>query len=358
MENTNTQSPDAPDQTTGTPEAEVLKPRVDDASSQSEPKPSSAQPVTREIGHRERRRTYRPSHRATFIGLTVVVFILAINAGILAFVIESKDKSNNLAAGQVSISASALNKIGVNTSTIGNSGIELTVNPNALFNGKLTVAGDVNIAGQLKLNSPLIASSANLTQLQAGNTTLSQLNVDGSSTLSNLNLRNNLVVTGTTQLQGAVDVNQLLTVNNNLTVTGNVSIGGVFSAATFSARSLTSTSTLTIGGHVITSGSSPSVGPGGALGSNGTAAVNGDDSAGLISINFGVNSGKGTLVNFAFHTQFGAVPHVVITPVGDIGDGCSFYLFNLGVAGFSVGINGCASYPTFGDYGIDYIVEQ
>ena len=356
MENTNVSSSEPSESSNSAPEPEVLKPRDDTSSSQES---SSSQPVVaHETGNRSHHRTYRPSHRATFIGLAVVVSILALNAIILAFVLERQAKNNSLAAGQVSISSAALSKIGVNTSTIGNSGIELTVNPNAQFNGKLTVAGDVSIAGQLKLNSTFSAASANFTQLQAGNTLLSQLNVDGNSTLSNLNLRNNLSVSGTTQLQGAVSVNQLLTVNNNLTVTGNLAVGGVLSTGTFSARSLTSTSTLTIGGHVVTEGSAPSVGPGSALGSNGTVASNGNDSAGLISINFGVGSGNGTLVNLAFRTQYSSVPHVIISPVGDMGTGCSFYIFNLTIGGFSVGVNNCATYPQFGDYGIDYIVIQ
>lgn len=357
MENTNTSTSGPSASSTNSPEPEVLKPRVEDDTS-AEGSSSSQPVVAHETGNRLHHRTYRPSHRATFIGLAAVVLILAVNAIILAFVLESRAKNNNLAAGQVSISSSALSKIGVNSSTIGNSGVVLTVNPNAQFNGTLTVAGNVSIAGQLKLNSPLIASSANLTQLQAGNTTLSQLNVNGNSTLSSLNLRNNLIVTGTTQLQGAVNVNQLLTVNNNLTVTGNLSVGGVLSTGTFSARSLTSTSTLTIGGHVITEGSAPSVSPGAALGSNGTAANNGNDSSGLISINFGVSSKNGTVVNLAFHTQYTSVPHVIITPVGDMGAGCSFYIFNLSISGFSIGVDGCATLPTFGGYGIDYIVEQ
>ena len=356
MENTNTSSYEPSERSTETPQPEVLKPRVDDAGSSEASNISKIDPAKGK-NSRSFHRTYRPSHKATFIGLAAVVSVLAVNAIILAFVLAGHNKNSNLATGQVTISSAELNKIGVNSSTIGDSGVELTVNPNALFNGKMTVAGDVSIAGQLKLNSTFIASSANLTQLQAGNTTLAQLNVNGTTTLSSLNLRNNLIVTGTTQLQGAVDVNQLLTVNNNLTVTGNLAVGGVLSTNSFSARSLTSTSTLTIGGHVITQGSAPSVGPGAALGSNGTVASNGNDSAGLISINFGVGSASGTLVNLAFRTQYSSVPHVIITPVGDMGNGCSFYIFNLSVGGFSVGVDGC-TLPIFGGYGIDYIVEQ
>jgi cytoskeletal protein CcmA (bactofilin family) len=342
-------------QTTESPPPEVLKPRADDGTPTAE-EASAASPIKGKPGadKKPRHRTYRPSHKATFIGLAVVIVILAVNAGILGFVLKSKTKTNSLANnGQVTISSAVLNKIGVNSSSIGDSGIELVVGPDAQFDGTVTVAGDVSIGGQLKLNSKFIASDANLTQLEAGNTSLGQLDVNGNSTLSNLSLRNGLAVTGATQLQGDVTISQLLTVNNSLTVSGNVSIGGVLSTSTFSARSLTSSSTLTIGGHIITGGLTPGVGPGGAaLGSNGTVSINGNDAAGTVSINIGASAGSGTLANVSFRSQYGSVPRVVITPIGVA---CTFYVLNPSVGGFSIG-DGCNLPP--GGYAVDYIVEQ
>jgi hypothetical protein len=337
----NAPSPEPQNQATETVEPEVLKPRADDGTPTPEAAPSAEVPTTPEAGKRPRRRTYRPSHKATFIGLAVVVLILTVNAVILGFVLKGKGKSTDqLANGQVTISKGVLNKIGVNTSTIGDSGVVLVVSPNAQFNGKMTVAGDVNIAGQLKLNSKFIASDANLTQLEAGNTSLSQLNVSGNSTLSNL----------------ALTVSQLLTVNNNLNVAGNLAVGGTLSTKTFSANSLTSTSTLTVGGHIITAGPAPGVGPGSALGSNGTVSINGNDAAGTIAINIGAGAGAGTLVNVAFRTQYGNVPRVVISPVNIPPNvTCSFYVLNPSPGGFSVE-DSCGLPP--GGFAIDYIIEQ
>jgi cytoskeletal protein CcmA (bactofilin family) len=267
------------------PEAEPLKPRSDDYTPGDASTASPAKALTPDPKKKNRRRTYRPSHRATFIGLGVVVLILVINAGIIDFVLNSKTKTNNLAnTGQVSISPETLSHVGVNTSTVSSGGLELVVDPDALFNGKMTVAGDVSIGGQLKINSTFNASDANLTQLEAGNTSLSQLDVNGNTTLSGVSVRNNLAVAGTTQLQGQVTVDQLLTVDNNLTVTGNLAVGGVLSTNTFSANNLTSVDALTVGGHIIAVGQEPNVGPGGtALGSNGTVGISGNDSAGIIS---------------------------------------------------------------------------
>ncbi|MGH7141999.1 MAG: hypothetical protein ACREF5_00755 [Candidatus Saccharimonadales bacterium] len=345
-------SPQTNNQVNESPNPEVLKPRADDGTPTGEATLLSPTSPSPESGKKSRRRTYRPSHKATFIGLAVVILILAINAGILGFVLKSKSANNDLNNNQVTISSAALSRIGVNNSSLGDSGIELTVGPNAQFNGKVTVAGNVSVGGQLQLNSELVASNANLTQLEAGNTSLSQLDVNGNSTLSNLSLRNGLSVTGTTQLQGAVTISQLLTVNNNLTVTGNLAVGGVLSTNSFSARSLTSTSTLTVDGHVITGGLTPSVGRGSALGSNGTVSVSGNDSSGTISINIGTGAGPGTLLYLAFRTNYSSVPHIVISPIGVA---ANFYISSPSVGGFSIGVS---SGLPIGGYSIDYIVEQ
>jgi hypothetical protein len=346
--------PESKAQTTEPPQPEALKPRVEEADPAAEPAPVPHSPASPATGKRPKHRNYRPSHKATFIGAAVVIVILVVNAGILAFVLKNQTKTIEVGAnGDVTVSPSVLKKLGVNSTTLGSPGVQLVVDPNAQFNGKLSVAGNVNISGQVQVNNKLTSTDASLNQLEAGNTALSQLNVNGSSTLSNLNLRNGLVVTGATQLQGAVTISQLLTVDNSLNVVGNVAVGGTLSTKTFSANSLTSTSTLTIGGHVVTGGSTPSAGPGGpALGSNGTVSISGNDTAGVIDINIGTGASGGTLVNVAFHTQYGITPRVVISPVGVAGE---FYVLNLTSSGFSVGVGG--SLPP-GGYAINYIVEQ
>jgi hypothetical protein len=346
----NTSSAQPPGSNNQTPEAEDLKPRSDDntaaaaaaAQAASPPDPKKRQP-----------HGYRPSHKATFIGIIVVVAILAVNAVVIGFVLKKQSTGGDLSSkGQVSISSDQLSKLGIDRNKVGNSGVKLIVAPDAQFQGKLSVAGDAALSGQLILNGKLTVANASISQLQAGNTSLSQLAVNGSTTLSDLNLRQNLLVTGTTQLQGPVTLHQLLTINGSENVTSNLSIGGTLTVGTFSARSLTSTSTLTIGGHVITNGLSPGVGPGSALGSNGTVSISGNDSAGVIAINIGTSAVGGSLASVAFRTQFSSVPRVVITPVGV---GANFYVFGLTTSGFSVGVT--AGLPP-GGYRINYIAEQ
>jgi cytoskeletal protein CcmA (bactofilin family) len=330
----------------GAPQPEELKPRSEAGG--AVPPPAAAAP-----GAKPKKRSYRPSHRATFIGLAAVIAILAINAAVIGFLLKKQSKNDSIASkGQVTLSNADLSKLGINRNALGDNGNELIVAPNAQFKGKLNVTGDTTLSGQLSLNSKISGTNASFTQLQAGKTSISELDVNGNSTASTLNLRKDLIVAGQTQLQGPVNLKQLLTVSNSVNIIGNLSVGGVLTVSTFSARSLTSTSTLTIGGHIITNGVSASLAPGNALGSNGTAGISGNDAAGVISINIGVGAVGGTLASVAFHTQYAGVPRVVITPVGVPGD---FYIFNLTTSGFSVAV---ASGLPPGGYRINFLAMQ
>lgn len=323
------------------PTAEELKPQSSDTAATPAPTPSGPVPPSR-----GRRGPYRPSHRATFIGLAVVVAILAINAAVIGFVLKSQSKSSAKAnQGQVTINQSALDKLGVNRTVVGDSGIQLTVNPDAKFNGSLQVAGNASIGGELKLNSKFSAADANLTQLEAGKTSLAQLNVNGDGTLSNLNLRSDLIVAGTTHLQGSATFAQLVTVNNSLNVSGNLAVGGTLAVGAFQ------TSGLTVGGHVITAGSLPSVSRGSCVGSVGTVSISGNDAAGTVAVNTGVGACAGSLASVSFHKIYGSTPHVVITAVG----GAANAYISRSASGFTI-YSGQSLSP--GGYAFDYIVEQ
>lgn len=302
---------------------------------------------------RPKRGTYRPSHKATFVGLATVVAILAVNAGVIFFVIKRQtSEQTQVAQGQVTVSQDALDKLGVNRATVGDSGVKLTINPNTTFGGSVEVAKDVSIGGQLKLNGNFSASDATFTNLTAGNTALQQLNVNGASTLTTLNVRNEMVVTGITRLQGDVTLNRLLTVNNSANVAGNLAVGGALTVNTFQSRNLTIENNLTLGGKLITRGSAPGVSPGTALGSNGTVSISGNDTVGTVATNIGVGANAGILARVTFRSAYTSTPRVVVSPIG-AGIG-SFYVTRT-ATGFNIGVNGALA-P--GGYAFDYIVMQ
>lgn len=287
-----------------------------------------------------------------------MIAILAVNAGIITFVLKAQSKAQKKAeAGQVTISQSSLSKLGVNRTPIGDSGVELVVNPNAKFGGNVTIAGNTTVGGQLTLNSTFSATSASLAQLKAGNTSLNSLTVNSDTTLSKIAIKGDMQVSGITHLQGPVTLSQLLTVNNNVNVAGSLSVGGTLAVNGFHASSVTADSSITIGGHMITRGYVPGLSRGSGLGSTDSVSVSGNDAAGTIAVNAsagGISCPSGcTLANLSFRNNYSNIPHVVVTSVGPVVGG-SAYVFRT-TTGFSLGITGSLS---VGGHAFDYIVEQ
>ena len=329
------------------PAPEVLEVQHDSDESVSEKSDAKPAEASKPATPLRRRIAYRPSHKATFIGLAVVAAILAANAVIIAVVMKSQADAQDAAVKNgVTISSDVLDKLGVSRNPVGNAETQLTVGPNAVFNGKVTMAGDTTIGGQLTLNSKFSAGEASLSKLQAGDTQLQQLNVNGDGTITNLNLRKDLQVAGTTRLQGQLTVNQLTTINNNLNVAGSLAIGGSLSVRNFQV------STLTVTGHLLSSGSAPGVSSGGGVGSNGTVSISGNDTAGTVAVNTGVGAGNGLLAQVSFRQKYTNTPHVVVTPVGHAVPG--LYI-NRTSSGFTISVEGGLS-PA--GYAFDYVIVQ
>ena len=337
------------EQESGPPAPEVLKSQSDSAPSVP---PADATEHKQKIDPKRRRGTYRPSHKATFIGLSVVVVILVVNVVAISFFMNKKTAAEDASQTEVTLSTESLNKIGVSRNPVGDSGEQLSIGPNTKFNGTVTVLNGLSVAGDFTMNSKFLADDADITNLQAGNTSLSQLNVNGDGTVSNLNLRNDLAVVGSSTLQGPVTIGQLLTVNNNLNVIGSLSIGGALTVRSIQAVDLTSNTTLTVGGHIITAGAAPSVSAGGALGSNGTISISGNDIAGSVGANIGVGASAGLIAQVNFRNAYNSTPRVVVTVVGK---GANGMYINRNANGFSISVSSALS-P--GGYAFDYIVMQ
>lgn len=335
------------------PAPEVLKPQTGKIDAAPVAKTPAEEKAAAKAAKHSRRGTYRPSHKATFIGLAVVVAILGLNAGVISFIMRNQGNvSADTNRSEVTLSASALDKIGVNKTTLGNAGEELVVGPNSRFNGTVTMNSDVSIAGQLRLNSKFSASDASLAQLQAGKTSLESLDVNGDATVSNFNLRKDLSVVGATKLQGPVTIGQLLTVTNNVNVSGNLAVGGILSVRGFSASSLASDTTLTIGGHILTRPVGVSATAGNALGTGGTMSVSGSDAAGTVSAGIGVGAQPGVIATVRFAQPYSGTPHVIVTPVGVA---ANVYILNRSGNGFTIAVSNAL--PP-GGFAFDYIVMQ
>lgn len=279
---------------------------------------SAPKPATSAFSNaiRSRRGTYKPSAKATVIGLGVVGLIVAVNIAVIAYVMRGQDVAEQIDRETVTLSTETLNKLGMSKTAVDNAGAELVVGPNSKFNGTVTVGSNLSVAGTLNLNNTLEASDAKLAKLQVQDAQLGRLNVNGEGTVSALNVRNDLTVAGNTKLQGQVTMSQLLTVNNNVNVVGSLAVGGALTVRNFAASSLTSDTTLTIGGHIITRGAAPAVSPGGGIGANGTVSISGSDASGTVAVNAGTGAVGGLLASVTFTRPYSVTPHVVVTPVG------------------------------------------
>lgn len=339
------------DNLTNTPKPEALSVQTSDSSEQSLPTGGDSAPGNSELLRSalqpQKRATYRPSHKATFVGLSVVAVILIINAVIVAFVMRDNSSAEDEAAKQgVTLSAETLNKLGVDRNPLGNAKTELTIGPSTKFNNSVIMAADVNVAGKLTLNSKFTASEASVSKLEAGDTSIGQLNVNGDGTITSLNLRRDLIVAGNSRLQGPVTMTGLVTINNSVNIAGSLSVGGALSVKDFQVN------TLTVGSHIITRGNAPGVSAGGGIGSNGTVSISGNDASGTVAVNTGVGATGGLLATVTFQTKYGSTPHVVVTAVGRGVDGL---FINRTSAGFSINSSGALA-P--GGYAFDYIIMQ
>lgn len=339
------------DKSSEAPAPEVLKPQsghVDaPAASGGEGDKKPATPLRRHHG------SYRPSHKATFFGLSVIALILAVNGGIIFFVMRGGTSKTDTPVDRntVTLSTESLNKLGVDRNQVGNLGTQLTIGPDTKFNGKVTIAGNTSIGGQLQLNgtfsaTSVSASSGTFAKLQAGDATLQSLSLNSDLTANNLIARSNLNVTAAATVQGTLTVAGLTTINNSLNVAGNLAIGGTLSVRNFQVN------TLTIAGHLLSSGAAPGVSPaGGALGSNGTVSISGNDTSGTVGVNIGAGASAGCLVTVSFRQGYQVTPHVTFT--GSMP--ANIYLSGRTASGFTI----CTASPLSpGGYFVDYIVVQ
>lgn len=298
-----------------------------------------------------KRGTYKPSHKATFVGLAVVGVIIALNVAVVLFVMRGQTTVAEKARSEVTLSADTLNSLGVNKTAVGNEGAKLAFGPDSTFNGTVTIAKETSMGGPLQLNGKLTASDAALAKLQAGETSLGRVVVNGEISADTLLLRRDLTVPGTSRFSGPVTMAQLLTVNNNVNVTGSLAVGGSLSVKNFQASSLTSDTVLTVGGHIVTRGATPSINGGGGLGGGGTVTLSGTDTSGSISLGIGTGNSGGLLCEVAFTQRYDNTPRVVVTPVGRH---MNLYV-NRSATGFQVYSDGAI--PA-GGYAIDYIIMQ
>lgn len=191
----------------------------------------------------------------------------------------------------------------------------LTVNSASLFKNRVALNQDLKVLGAASVGGP---------------TELGDLTVDKTSNLGVTNVRGQLTVSGPLNLQSPATLAAGGTVNGNFAVSGNGTFGGSLSAGLLNIANLQVSGTLNLAGHLVITGSSPSVKANEYVGGGASATVDGNDSAGTVTVNTGtipnsINQSGGLLVDVTFHAAYGKVPHVIISPVGAAAGSLGFY---------------------------------
>ncbi|HEX5796826.1 MAG TPA: hypothetical protein VFX86_00365 [Candidatus Saccharimonadales bacterium] len=268
------------------------------------------------------------------INIYLLLFtLLIVLATVITFVAYQKTRQSAQDDSAVSqnIDEAVLDQLRNTDVSIGDPKQILSVEANAVFAGSVLIRGDLESASQIK---------------SQGRISTPAINVSGTGTFQTLQT-NRLQITGDSQIQGNLNV------QNTLSVSGSGNFGGTLSANKLNTRSLELSGNLVISRHVETSGGTPGKSNGSALGGGGTASISGSDTAGTVAVNTGSNPKSGCFISVSFTQGFNSTPHVVISPVGSSGGSIDYYI-NRSSSGFSI----CsASTPPAGrNFAFDYIV--
>lgn len=268
-----------------------------------------------------------------FILLVIMTFLIAF----VAYNSDKQSKTDSSIRGQI-LSESALSNLSANNTTVGDTKQTLTIASNSIFNGRVLVRENLDVAGTIR-----VGGSLSLTGLTVANT----------SNFEIVQVANNINVAGNGAVQGS------LTVNGTFSAAGGASFGGPVTAPTFNVSALTLNQDLTLNRHIKTGGGQPNFSPAGttANGAGGTFTGNGTDIAGTIDVKIGTGascSAGGTLIgSISFSSAYNTTPRIVITPVGSGVGSLSYYIARTNT-GFSVGCTGGISSPS--NFSFDYIV--
>lgn len=174
-------------------------------------------------------------------------------------------------------------------------GTAKAVNPSSATIGeilsKIAIAQEDNLDPGVKLVKASVGTTSDsmATALQNQSASFSDISVLGTATINNLN------VSGKTVLA-------------SLHVTGDALVEGKLTVATIEVG------TITISGHIVTKGDSPMLNAFPSLGNTGAITVDGNDTAGTITIKTGTTGiNSGDLGKLIFKNSFGKAPRVILS---------------------------------------------
>lgn len=268
------------------------------------------------------------------LNIYLLLFVLTVLlVGLISFVSYQRNKQATQKQSEIKtepLNQEALDQLRQTDVKVGDPKQILSVESNAVFAGRVLIRDGLEVAGPLKVGSPL---------------TLPGITVSGNSNFEKIQT-NSLQVSGATTIQGQT------TVQGNLNVSGSATFGGTLTASRLNIQTLILNGDLQLNRHIDAGGGNPSKSDGSALGGGGTSSVSGTDTAGTININTGSGTIAGCFITVNFTQKFSGIPHVVITPVGSWAGGLNYYI-NRGATNFSVCTTSPA--PAGQSFSFDYI---
>jgi len=163
--------------------------------------------------------------------------------------------------------------------------------------------------------TPYLVSAIQAQQQQINQTSSDVTTLQSSANIVNGGAVNgDLSITGSMNVAGNLNASGPVAISSTLTVTGDATFSGTLTVQNISVHNIT------INGHIITAGDTPTATVDTAAGSadplNSIAAptvtIDGNDTAGTITITTGANTSSGTLANITFNTPYGKAPRVIL----------------------------------------------
>ena len=266
-----------------------------------------------------RNRLFASRRTILVVVLAVILFLLLVGVTIIIVVKKEvkKEKPTPVTINTQTLDNGTLNKLTAQAGPADQTKQQLTISPDTLFKNT------VEVQGTLKTDK----------DLEVGGT---------------------LTVHGNTTLQGAVGI------NSNLSVKGSMSVAGTLSApalnvGTLGVTNLNLAGNLNFGGHLVPSGSRPAIKTSVAA-SGGTVTIDGNDTAGTITINIGSGGViAGEMAIITFNKPFSLTPKVQLTPINSAASSLNYYATRT-ASFFTVDTS---SIPANGaSYVFDYLVTQ
>ena len=269
-----------------------------------------------------------------YLLLFIIIVVIGIVVIIVANQVNREDARVTLELSGQELDQAAIDELVAAESNIGTVDQTLTVAANAIFEGKILVKDNLDVAGSINVGGPL---------------SLPGITVAGESSFEDVAVSNNLSILGSASIQ------QGLTVQGAANIGGSLSVGGTISAAAISADSVEFTGDLQLTRHIDTGGGTPAIARGTAVGSGGTVSISGNDVSGTVTINTGGSPPAGEFARITFRNAYNSTPNVQLTPANSNSAGINYYVTRTS-SRFTVNSAGVPSAST--TYVFDYWISE